>query len=90
MSPTTKRGVTLPPLTLTQALNLQSACMWAATHYEKTAEFYPDGDDLRSYYEKRVKECQEGAELLRQAIVNPQWQAQLNLIHDISHNHWSD
>lgn len=73
-------------LTLKQALDLQSACMYAATIYDKEAKAYPEGDDLRAYFEKRVRESQSGANLVRDAIVNPKWEAQLAIIERNSHD----
>jgi hypothetical protein len=76
-------------LTLIEALNLQSACMAAAQHYAKLAAGC-EQSDTRDYWEKRFKESREGAELLKRAMHNPKWESQLDLIHDISHNHWHE
>lgn len=74
-------------MTLYQALNVQGACLYAAEHYAMAAAEYPQGDDLRIYFEKRARESKESADLVREAIVNPKWESQLDVIHECSHNY---
>jgi hypothetical protein len=85
-------------LTLNQALNIHSACMMAVQHYAKiVAEYAPDGGmhdfsngEMHEYFKKRLLESEGAERLLKQAMHNPKWETQLDLIHDLSHNHWHE